>query len=108
MPLLVASLKAASVDDLTFNHINDGTEYSVSGCVWNASGSLGIPGTYNVTVTSIGDWAFYNCSSLTSIAIPERVTLIGDSAFFGCTSLINIYIERVTLIGSGAFIAAEI
>lgn len=36
------------------------------------------------TVISIGDFAFYGCSSLTSITIPESVTTIGMSAFYGC------------------------
>ena len=47
LPLLVASLQAASVSDLTFTLINGGTEYSVTDCVSNASGSLDIPSTYN-------------------------------------------------------------
>ncbi|MBO5673007.1 MAG: leucine-rich repeat domain-containing protein [Paludibacteraceae bacterium] len=56
------------------------------------SGSVVIPETvtYNGTtysVTSIGDYAFYNCSSLTSITIPNSVTSIGDYAFLGCSSL---------------------
>ena len=36
------------------------------------------------SVTSIGDYAFYDCSSLTSITIPNSVTSIGDNAFYGC------------------------
>ena len=35
-------------------------------------------------VTTIGDWAFYNCHELTNITIPEGVTEIGHAAFYGC------------------------
>jgi hypothetical protein len=41
-------------------------------------------------VTSIGDSAFYNCDSLTSVTIPDSVTSIGDSAFEGCTGLTTV------------------
>ena len=56
------------------------------------------------SVTSIGDYAFSECSSLTSITIPESVTSIGDSAFYNCSSLTSIKIpDSVTSIGSYAF-----
>ena len=56
------------------------------------------------TVTSIGDYAFSWCSSLTSIEIPSGVTEIDNSAFNNCTSLTSIEIpSRVTSIGSSAF-----
>ena len=39
------------------------------------------------SVTSIGNSAFYYCTSLTSITIPDSVTSIGNSAFYYCTTL---------------------
>jgi len=54
-------------------------------------------------VTSIGYEAFYNCSSLTSVTIPEGVTSIGSDAFDGCTKLSKILLPAsVNSIGSSA------
>ncbi len=55
-------------------------------------------------VTGIGEAAFWGCRHLTNIIIPEGVTSIGDYAFSGCSSLTSITIpENVTSIGNGAF-----
>ncbi|MEE0990706.1 MAG: leucine-rich repeat domain-containing protein, partial [Paludibacteraceae bacterium] len=45
-------------------------------------------------VTAIGDYAFFDCTSLTSVEIPSSVTEIGNSAFEGCSSLTSIVVEE--------------
>ena len=60
------------------------------------------------SVTSIGDGAFYGCSSLTSVTIPHSVTSIGEDAFQGCSSLTCVTIPNsVTSIGEDAFQACS-
>ena len=55
-------------------------------------------------VTSIGEYAFFYCESLTSVTIPDSVTSIGKYAFFCCTSLASVTIpDSVTSIGRFAF-----
>ena len=80
--------------------------YSVS-AEWGVAleGTLVIPETYNgKPVVKIGDWAFWKCTGLTSVTIPNGVTTIGDSAFRSCSGLTSITIpETVTTIGEGAF-----
>ena len=55
-------------------------------------------------VTSIGDYAFRDCSNMTSVTIPKGVKSIGSRAFYNCSSLTSVTIpDSVTSIGSYAF-----
>ena len=103
LPLLVVSLKAADIFDLTFYLRSGG--FGVYSCRTSASGPLVIPSTYNgLPVTAIGDGAFRDCTSLISITIPDSVTQIGAYAFDTCSSLTSITIpDSVTSIGQYAF-----
>ena len=75
----------------------------------NYSGDIVVPDEiiYNAVtyrVTSVGNEAFFWCSGLTSITIPNSVTSIGEDAFSGCSGLTSIGIPNsVTSIGRGAF-----
>ena len=56
------------------------------------------------SVTSIGDYTFYNCSSLNSVEILNGVASIGDYAFYNCSSMNTVKIPNsVTSIGLFAF-----
>ena len=79
-----------------------GTKGIVDEAFWGCSGLTSI--TIPNSVTSIGSNAFYDCSGLTSITIPNSVTRIGEYALIYCSGLTSITIPNsVTSIGSCAF-----
>lgn len=82
--------------------------WSVAGSP-DATGDIAIRSTFTVddneyTVTYIGSYAFYKCTGLTSVTIPESVTTISYRAFEDCTGLTSVTIpSSVTSIGGSAF-----
>ena len=98
--------KKVKIDDLYYNldasnqtaevtYQNNSENDNYSGLT-----SVGIPSSviYEATtysVTSIGGDAFYNCRSLTSVAIPSSVMSIKSAAFFECTGLQEIHISDI-------------
>ena len=72
--------------------------YAFYGC--SSLTSLTLPSN----ATKIGESAFYGCSGLTSLTLPSSVTSIGESAFYGCSGLTSLTLpSSVTSIGSSAF-----
>ena len=119
--VLLLSAATASAHDFEVNGIyyninSDGTSVDVTykGSSYYSydneySGAVTIPAsvTYSgktYSVTAIGLYAFYNCSSLESVEIPNSVTSIGSSAFEDCSGLTSVSIgNSVTEIGEDAF-----
>ena len=97
------------INQITYQYDTETGEAAVINAAKSISGNAVIPGTIEVggqkyKVTSIGDYAFFYCSRLTEITIPEGVASIGDRAFVFCASLTQITIpESVASIGDYAF-----
>ncbi|MBE6529140.1 MAG: leucine-rich repeat domain-containing protein [Ruminococcaceae bacterium] len=93
--------------DLTLPETYNGKPYAVyQYAFYNCTSLTSV--TIGNSVTSIGEYAFSWCTSLTSVIIPDSVTSIGEYAFSGCTSLTSMTIgNSVTSIGNGAFFGCE-
>ena len=108
------SAVAPTGQTLYYNIVNGNAEVTCPqsyswGSYTKPTGVLTIPSTvsYNGTtysVTSIGEYAFYYCSGLTSVTIPNSVTSIGDRVFYNCSGLTSVTIPNsVTSIGNMVF-----
>ena len=114
---VVASAHDFEVDGIYYNITSSATKevaVTYSGSSYSAveneyTGDVVIPESvvYNdvtYSVTSIGNYAFSDCSGLTSVVIPNSVTSIGNGAFYDCSGLTSIEIPNsVTSIGNEAF-----
>ncbi len=82
-------------EGLLYTLSEDETYYIVSGIGTCTDTDICIPSEYNgLPVKEIGDDAFKDCSSLTSITIPGTVTSIDKGAFVGCSSLTSVIFEN--------------
>jgi hypothetical protein len=86
-------------------YVVNGSSVTITDCDEAATGTLAIPATIvGKPVTSIGVNAFRDCTSLTSITLPDNLTSIGSGAFWNCSSLTSINIpDCVTSIENEAF-----
>ena len=89
-----------------FTLLDNGTYSIKAKDVNNMPSEVVIPSTYNgKAVTAVGEFAFYNCTSVTSIVIPDSVTTISTFAFGNCTALANLVIpDSVEFIGEFVFL----
>ena len=100
---LLATTAAVKAGDFTYTTNSYNT---ITITKYTGSGSaVVIPSTIDSkSVTSIGNWAFTWCTSLTGVTIPDGVISIGDYAFESCSSLTSVTIGNgVTRIGRDAF-----
>ena len=101
-----------SLASITLPFVGNGSDKSDFGYIFEASryssGSYIVPSSLKTVIITggdkIGDNAFYGCTKLTKIQLPESVTSVGLKAFYNCTALEDINMPKsVTSIGNNAF-----
>ena len=108
LPLL-ASAETVEIDGIYYNLNAEAKTAEVTKNPNEYSGKVVIPESITsdktkYSVTSIGEYAFWRCSSMTSVTIPSSVIYIGEYAFWDCSSMTSVTIpSSVTSIGEAAF-----
>ena len=83
--------------------IGEGVTTLSNYALWNCTNMVSV--SLPETLISIGNSTFHDCVSLSSVNIPKSVTSIGSNAFYNCSTLTSINIpENVTSLGAGAFL----
>jgi hypothetical protein len=106
-------INAGDVQGFVWMLNSDGESVSIYGYD-GAGGAVTVPATVpvqlnnaeatNLPVISIGDWAFSNCTNLTSIVLPDSIANLDGYVFYGCVALTNVAVGKgVTSIGAGDF-----
>lgn len=85
------------VEGISYEMNEDGTVTIVS-ANHTAEGKYEIPSSVMIDgvehiVTEIGANAFWGCTDMTTVTIPETICVLGDGAFAGCTNLLEVYVE---------------
>lgn len=89
---------------LYLNGTGDMNDFSYSSIAWRDQRNAIKSVVIQKGITSIGDYAFYYCSNLSSVSIPDTVTTIGDNAFFECAQLTDVSLpEGITALGEACF-----
>lgn len=111
MPVFADSLESAEeelTDGVFTYELINGT-YTLTKCD-NTAIVERVPEMRNgYSVTAIADYAFTNCTAISSLTIPDTVTSIGINAFAGCTSLKEVNLSnRITTISTGTFMGCSL
>ena len=111
---LMASAFDATIDGIYYNLNSSTYQATVKSIDSQHTGSINIPETVwyegvSYSVTAIGDYAFYNCSSLAEVIIGSGVTSIGKNAFYKCTGtlIVNCNIPSASSSSDGAFYGSK-
>jgi hypothetical protein len=107
MPIIASAYDGIKYGDYLYYQV-DGTGVTIIDCDESAV-SVNIPSTIDgLPVTIIGESAFWRCSKLSNIIIPNSVKTIGNEAFEDCKNLKNITLpDTMEKIGGAAFVGCS-